>query len=319
MVYDLSKNNVGSSVAAGIYNPITGKNLVKTWLADEIFPSLINYYTKMEVFYRTKLLYPIEQYRAFGSIQEANTLSSKTDSESGNHFIKSIHYESVINEIYNPYGGAFIKNSGYLDVSKFIESTRSLLIEKNMLKDEAFNINLLNVNDSLYKEIQFDKIIFCEGYTAKENPYFKKLPHAALKGELIEIIMDYSLDKIINKGVFILPQLHKKNTTYLVGSTYNRDEINTQTSNKGLQELEDKLRKILIPNYKIINHFAGIRPSTINRRPLLGFHPNFKTIGIVNGLGTKGVSLAPYFIDNFIDFIEKKSDLMKEVNIEQYF
>ena len=39
-IFDNPSIPSSSKVAAGIYNPVTGKRLVKTWLADDIFPFL---------------------------------------------------------------------------------------------------------------------------------------------------------------------------------------------------------------------------------------------------------------------------------------
>jgi len=38
MVLDQPHQNNSSAVAAGIFNPITGKKWVKTWLAEQLFP-----------------------------------------------------------------------------------------------------------------------------------------------------------------------------------------------------------------------------------------------------------------------------------------
>ena len=43
--------------------------------------------------------------------------------------------------------------------------------------------------------------------------------------------------------------------------------------------LENKLKAILDVNFKTIDHFAGIRPATKDRRPFIGTHPEFENIG----------------------------------------
>ena len=48
LVLNEEKENTSSNKAAGIYNPITGRKLVKTWLADELFPGLEGYYLGLE-------------------------------------------------------------------------------------------------------------------------------------------------------------------------------------------------------------------------------------------------------------------------------
>jgi hypothetical protein len=40
----------------------------------------------------------------------------------------------------------------------------------------------------------------------------------------------------------------------------------------------------------------------IERRPFVGLHPNCAAVGIFNGMGTKGCSLAPYFANQFTQY-----------------
>jgi len=48
MILDNNPIVSSSKVAAGLYNPITGRKMAKTWLADELFPNLSKYYQDLE-------------------------------------------------------------------------------------------------------------------------------------------------------------------------------------------------------------------------------------------------------------------------------
>ncbi|MBL0154470.1 MAG: hypothetical protein IPP93_13685 [Chitinophagaceae bacterium] len=58
---------------------------------------------------------------------------------------------------------------------------------------------------------------------------------------------------------------------------------------------ESNLKEWLKLPYTVTAHFAATRPATLERRPFAGIHPLYPSIGILNGMGTKGCSLAPYF------------------------
>ena len=52
-----TKKNCSSLVAGGIFNPITGKNLVKTWQADRLFPFMLPFYKDLEQALAVKFLH----------------------------------------------------------------------------------------------------------------------------------------------------------------------------------------------------------------------------------------------------------------------
>ena len=51
---------------------------------------------------------------------------------------------------------------------------------------------------------------------------------------------------------------------------------------------------------------------------MLGEHPKQKNLIIFNGLGTKGVSLAPYFSSQLANWLEGNGEIMPEVNIKRF-
>jgi len=68
----------------------------------------------------------------------------------------------------------------------------------------------------------------------------------------------------------------------------------------------------------VVMHKAGIRPTVKDRRPFLGAHPDHNNLYVFNGLGTKGVSLAPYFAKHLVDHMVDGVELMKEVSIGRF-
>jgi glycine/D-amino acid oxidase-like deaminating enzyme len=75
---------------------------------------------------------------------------------------------------------------------------------------------------------------------------------------------------------------------------------------------------VLTVPYEIIKHEAGIRPTVNDRRPILGIHPEHPRLAVFNGLGTKGVMLAPYFANQLIDHLEKEQTIDPEVDLSRF-
>jgi glycine/D-amino acid oxidase-like deaminating enzyme len=159
-------------------------------------------------------------------------------------------------------------------------------------------------------------IVFAEGFGMHANPFFKHLPLDGTKGELFIIrAPDLDLDVIINTSVFILPL---GNDLFKVGATYNWEDKSNTLTEEGKQELVERIKEIISCDFEIVKHFAGVRPTVKDRRPLIGTHTKYKNIHILNGLGTRGVMLAPALALDLYASIEEGKPLEKAVDIKRY-
>jgi glycine/D-amino acid oxidase-like deaminating enzyme len=95
--------------------------------------------------------------------------------------------------------------------------------------------------------------------------------------------------------------------------------LNDVPTSKGLKELKNKIDELINAEYIITDHKAAVRPAISDRRPVLGFHPENKTIGIFNGLGTKGAMLSPFYAKMLSDNIAENSIIDDEVNIRRFY
>lgn len=309
-----------SKVAAGIWNPIVFKRLTKSWIADELIEHLNVFYTACEKRLDRKLITQRSIIRSFNEEQEKNLWSAKANSELKGFLDPTIYNNNSLGlencKIADQIG--LVKQSGNLNVADFLNATDTFF--KEHLVDETFDHAQLKINagDVSYKEIKTKNIIFCEGYLVKNNPFFKWIPLKPAKGEtLIISAPDLKIkDHILNKNGFIMGQ---SDGNYKVGATYEWTDLSEEKSRKGLAELEDKLAQLVNCKYAILDHQAGVRPSSSDRRPIIGAHPEHNNLFIFNGLGTKGVMLAPYFAKKFVNFYLQKETLPPEVNVARFY
>lgn len=109
------------------------------------------------------------------------------------------------------------------------------------------------------------------------------------------------------------------NGEFRMGATYDWNNLNEIPTTEAREELCGKLEQVFSGDYKITEHVAGIRPTTHDRRPVLGLHPEFPQVGVFNGLGSKGCMLGPYFAKQFSDMLIDKSSLIHpEVRLSRY-
>ena len=315
VVFDLPTNNSASAIAAGIFNPITGKRIAKTWMADELFPYLTTFYKEIEANSGKRLFYPSDLYIPFRSVVEQNDWAVKSADDSFSNYIKSIHTHSVFgDEVNDPLGGIILSQCGHIDTRVFISVTRDLLKNSDSYRQERFDESNMRVTDQgiTYKELEAHKIIYCNGIELVAGRYFSWLPIVPLKGEVLTIQTPVNLNRIYNRGVYILKS---EDHCYKVGATYDLKNNLEGITQSGRIELEAKLSDLLAIPYEVTHQDWGIRPSTRDRRLIFGEHPKERNILLFNGLGTKGVSLAPYFSDQLADYIIGAGDLNREANI----
>lgn len=70
--------------------------------------------------------------------------------------------------------------------------------------------------------------------------------------------------------------------------------------------------------FEVVYQSAGIRPTVKDRRPLVGQHSQYKNLYILNGLGTRGVIVAPAISKQLYDLIEQNEPLESEINIARF-
>jgi glycine oxidase len=321
LIIDDATLSQSSNIAAGLYNPVVFKRLVKSWMVDELIPTMDEFYVELETLLDTKFYFKKSILKPFAEEQEKVLWLKKANEDVGKYLNKTIEDRSLDTIIYNSLGAGEVIGSGNLDPTLFLKSSRNYFQKSGSLINERFNYDQLQIstNQVSYNNSTADKIIFCEGYKAIDNPYFKWLPFKLTKGEILTIRLKEEhlipFDKVINKGLFILPI---GNNIYKVGATYEWNDLKEEITAKGKSELVEKLSKVLRVPFEIINHQAGIRPTVNDRRPLIGIHPQHVPLIVFNGMGTKVVMLAPYFAKQLVAFLENKTPLHPEVDITRF-
>jgi glycine/D-amino acid oxidase-like deaminating enzyme len=318
LVIDAPDQNSASRVAAGLFNPVTGNKLVKSWLTDLIFPYLHTFYADAEKLTSANFYHPMPLYRPFVSIEEQNEWMGRSTDQNYSGLIERIITKSNYSSVNDPFGGLLLKQSGYIDTQNFINAVRSTLIERDAIWEIDFDHEKLVIEDThvTYEHVKATAVIFCEGVKVSINPWFNKLPITALKGETLTIKCDWHQQVILNRGVYLVPE--KRKGEFKVGATYNFQDKSAAVTMEGKVQLETKLRDLVSFPYTATNQQWGFRPTTNDRRPIIGRHPKFTQLIIFNGLGTKGVSLAPYFSEALLQWTENAIPLYKEVDITRY-
>ncbi|MEO7173497.1 FAD-dependent oxidoreductase [Flavobacterium sp.] len=317
IVFD-NKSQCSSSIAAGLYNPVILKRFSEVWNAKPQLVLAAGFYAAIEQKLAVQFDFKTPIYRKFFSVEEQNNWFAASDKPNLAPFLSTTIVHKKYNGIDAPFGYGEVLQTGYVDTIALLTHYHDYLKCLNLFASDTFNYAELKSLDSHieYQNIKAKHIVFAEGFGMHSNPFFNYLPLDGTKGELFIIkAADLDLDVIINTSVFILPL---GDNLFKVGATYNwEDKTNTPTA-EGKQELIDRIKEILNCDFEIVEHFAGVRPTVNDRRPLLGTHPKHTNLHILNGLGTRGVMLAPTLAKDLFDFIENRIPLDKTIDIKRY-
>ncbi len=310
-----------SRIAAGMWNPVVFKRMTKSWMADELIPSLkefYNYWQKKtkQIFYHER-----EIIKPFFSEEEKNFWQKKAEGDLRAYITMPEKPEkNKTGKLIIPREFGKVKHSGNIDTLVFLSACEEIHREADAFSDEIFDSSLLQISPEhiRYKNVTFKNIIFCEGYMVKQNPYFNFLPMLPVKGEVLEIqSSEINIGKnIFNRNGFLLPV---QENVFKCGSTYNWNELNDLSTENGKKIIIEKIKNMTSAPFSLINHQAGVRPSVKDRRPIIGKHPKHQNAFIFNGLGTKGVMLAPYLSKKFVNYHLGKEQLPGEVSIERFY
>lgn len=307
--------NFSSRIAAGMINPLVFRRMTKSWRVDEFIPYLSSFYSEIEKETGSSFHHPIQIRRLFSSEQEHQFWLQRQESEPFTPYMEPITPEDMqYSGVKNEFGSGRVRSASYVDTGMFLNSLRAYLSDRITIRTEEFDFN--DVNERTYKDIRFENLIFCEGYSGVSNPYFNWLPLHQTKGETL-IIKSQTIpdDQSVNRKCFVLPL---GGARFKIGSTYDWNNSTPEVTENGRRTLLHNLSYLIDEAVEVIGQEAGIRPTTEDRRPLIGTHPTHKHLHIFNGLGTKGYMTAPLLAREFADHLLLGHALHPEVRIDRF-
>ena len=319
IVFDKQDLKSASNVASGLINPVTGRRVVTTWLADTLLPFVWKEYSALgaqlglnAIGRKNILVFPFapDLQQAFDTrVQQQNSYIQPP----------SVEKETLHKYFHFPFNVYEINPCYVIPMRELLEGFRNYLARENILYNELFDEDQLTVHEDLikYKNIQAKKIIYANGIHSFKSRYWKQLPFVENKGQalILEITgLDISYTYKFGHITFI----HLQENLWWVGSS---NELNFNT----IQPTEDfknqaiaSAKSILKTGFVVREHWSSLRPATVERRPFVGFHPVFKSIGILNGMGSKGCSIAPWFARELADNIVHGKPIDPSADVQRF-
>lgn len=318
VVIDDPLRNSASRVAAGLINPVTGQRYVTTWMAEEIIPFAKQTYQTAETVLGLPLFYSKNIIDFFRSPDMRNNFLDRLTSN--NSYVKSYPNQNDFNPFFQfDFGCGEIHPAYTVDVAALLTAWQYWLQEKKIVRNETFRLEALQVlpEGVHYDDIAAEKIIFCDGIAGTANPWFSLLPFSANKGEALVVrCQGLPTGHIYKRGMMLVP-LPEANLFWF-GSNYQWEFENEAPSAAFFDAAVAVLKQFLKLPFEVVEHKAAVRPATVERRPFVGFHPQHPAVGILNGMGTKGASLAPFFANQLVQQYVHGLPLTPEADVRRF-
>ncbi len=267
----MDRGQGGSSrVAAGLINPITGKNFEPSWQLAPWHAEAMTFYQKIEEILGQKFWHPMPILRLAADEKEWLKIFSKSKLEQVQPWIAGSQPAAG-----DWHHAMLIRGGGWLAVADFLNASKTFFQNA-----ECFQLADHKQSNS--------RTIWCDGAAGLMTSRYGR--HRCAKGEILTIraVADESHIRV-GGGGWMIPIGAGE---FRVGSTYEWDVLDENPSAEGIIKLQKTAERLLgSATYEVVDHVAGIRPILRRSMPLLGEMPDGSWM--LNALGSKGSLYAP--------------------------
>ena len=314
---DTHRVNSASRVAAGMFNPIVFKRLNKSWMADEALPFAADFYQAWEQELGLNVWHPTPIIRIFPGQEAANDFAARSVSDGFAHLLCT-ETRSDGEAQTAPFGYGVVEGSGYLELGLLLDTQRQAWMDAGQHTEADWREEDTEVTPDgvTWNGITADHIILCQGHALLDGSWFGDLPLRRTKGEVVDVHQPgLALSHIVNNGRWAIPLGEGR---FRLGATYEWHTGDPSITPEARALLLDKLAPVVGEHPEVQAQRGGIRPAVKDRRPLLGTHPQLARVHVFNGMGTRGVMIAPTVAEWMRDHMLGIYSLPQVVDIQRF-
>lgn len=310
MVYDEPLAGRASEVAAGLVNPVALRRTVLTWRASEMLAISGAFYRELGLRYDRTFWHPLPLVAIFPTAQEAGIWQLRTSDPEVGRFVRMDNSsDRSLDALSQPYGRGIIDRCAWVDVKAMLAAHRAYMLAHGVLIEsrvKATDIQRTNAGVRI-GDHSAPLLVRCGG------PFEALDGLVPVKGEGLTVrIPGLHLTKAVHRGVFLLPLGDDR---YRVGATFAWDDVWSGPTEAARHLLLDRLQRLVERDVEVLDHWAGVRPASKDRRPILGRIGAHEVV--FNGLGSRGVVLAPWCAQHLCDHLFDEVPLDVEVAVER--
>ena len=330
----VEKNDIGSGASGtpgGLVNPATGRRAKKSWKAEQCYEAIAANLEKVQseaekkFYVNNGLLRPalLKKMARKMRRQHENTIwpdgwcQWKSEGE-----IKEIHpgITCVNGGLWLPIGLTVDVGVYMTEYARYLQKNGVKIITDQkpdvIQKEKGWLIELES------ETVRTKNLVFATGHYTGETKYWNWLPINLIKGQVAKFrskngALSFS-HSISSLGY--MARLDEDDT-FVQGSTYEHDFEHLNPDKEGEQYLRKRMKRTLPelePNCEIADQWAGVRTSTPNYKPILGLHPEYNSLHVFTGLGSKGLLYGKFLADHYADHITNGTPLFPEIAVSRF-
>jgi glycine oxidase len=307
-VLDAPRPFSASMAAGGVVNPISLRRDIPTWKAATTVPLAFATYAALEQRLGGRFWQPIELIKLFPNAAAVQQWERSRSGEAAAYLSPAAPPAALAEgAIAAPHGHGSVNSCAWLDLPAMLQAQRVQLLAGQAIT--SLDISTAQVHEDTHQ-------VAVEGFSAPwlvhcAGPFSQVPGLVPVKGEVLTVrIAGLALHSMVHSGIFLLPL---GAGLFRVGSTYAWEEVWSGPTDEAREYLLGRLRQLLPhAQVEVVDHRAGVRPTARDRRPLLGRISPRQLV--LNGLGSRGVLLAPWCAQHLADHLLLGTPLDGEVD-----
>ena len=316
-IVDRGSPVTASRVAAGLITPVTGRRLTKSEDFDQDLAFAQQFYQRVESEVGETLLDHQPAARFF--VDDAETAFFLTER------LASLHDDVVPICDESEAGttiGFWMQHAARLRVLRYLDLTREYFAARGQYHQADIDLSEIHLQSG---EVRMDRpalsathLYFCQGYQAQQNPWFPDITNAPARGEILTVrIPSRTARHVVHQGHWIAPLDlgggTESSRDFIVGATYDRENLTALTTEAGKSELLAAARQFASSSDEmspeILGHTSAVRAGTRQRRPVMMRHPEHPQLAILNGMGSKASLWAPMSAKRLLEMMAQSEAL----------
>ena len=311
LVFDEPRTGRATHAAAGLVNPVVLRTTVPSWRAQELLAVAGACYRELEQRYDERFWNPVELLALFPSAKEAGIWRARMkEPDMARLIAEGPAADPAVAELPQPFGVGVVRRSAWVDVRRLLAAHRSLWLAEDRLLERGIGpTDIERTAEGLrIGDATAPLVVHCTGAFSRE------LPLVPVRGEGLTVRADgLRLRSAVHRGVFVLPVGDDR---YRVGATFAWEDPWCGPTGEGRRWLLDRVQRVVPRAMEVEEHWWGVRPTTRDRRPLLGRTAPHEAV--LNGLGSRGVLLAPWCAQHLAAHLFDGVALDPEVDVSRF-